>query len=897
MVPKLVVMVESEAELITTIHACTTWKVPFTFRAAGTSLSGQSVSDSVLIQVSRLWNPIFVAEDGATARFGPAVLGGDANRVLSKFGRKIGPDPASIDAAMIGGIAANNSSGMCCGNVQDTYHTMRAIRAILADGSILDTHSEKSRRHSAANNALLLEHLTKIAARAKSDPELQRRIRKKFAIKNTCGYSLNSLIDFDDPLDIAAHLLIGSEGTLGFISEITYNTVPDLKHSSTALVLFPDVITACRAAYQLTKTYVSAVELMDRQSLRAVEAKLEIPESFRKLDEHIAALLIEVRADSLETVERSRQEVASVLKECNACSPCEFTSDELRSKQLWLLRKGLFPALGHARSPGTTILIEDVGFPCNRLGDAALDLRSLFTRYGYHDAVIFGHALQGNLHFVFCVDFNLNDEIEKYGAFIAELAALVTRKYDGSLKSEHGTGRNMAPFVEMEWGKQAYELMRDIKRAFDPLGLMNPEVIISSDEKIHVRNLKKTPASNAIIEKCTECGFCERTCPSRHLSLTPRQRISVWREMSMPRANAADWQRGFQYEGEATCATDGLCATLCPLGIDTGAFIKQLRSSSRHATSQALAQFVSSHLGTVLTAFRSLLRAAWLIHRVIGNKGMRRLAKMARKLVGKSIPEWTEWIPLPAPKLPTSLSASSLKQVVYFPSCVSRLFGGFGGSVKSTSQITEIYKLFQRLGINPLVPLEINHLCCGMAFSSKGFASVGSQKLEELVAHLDLASEHGKYPVVVDTSPCAQRLIEHARGELQVLDLSEFLLQELVPRGPITKLESTVAVHVPCSVTKAGKEKSLLQLARLCAERVIVPDATTCCGFAGDRGFTHPELSASALIELKPQVRAVCSEGYSSSRTCEIGLSTQSGIRYQSIAFLVASALNETQPH
>jgi D-lactate dehydrogenase len=278
LIPKLIVQVSSEYEVAFVMRACSHLDIPFTFRGAGTSLSGQAVSDSVLIQIHRLWNGVEVSQDATKIRCAPGALGGDANRALAPFGRKIGPDPASIDSAMIAGIAANNASGMCCGNIQDTYHTMASARIVFANGTVLDTGSEESRNRFVPEQQVLLAEIDALKKRVKDDEALTERIRRKYRIKNTTGYSLHALIDFDDSVDIIQHLLIGSEGTLAFLSEITYETIADHSFRATALILFPHIHAACEASHHLSKTQVAAVELMDRHSLHSIEAKPGVPE-------------------------------------------------------------------------------------------------------------------------------------------------------------------------------------------------------------------------------------------------------------------------------------------------------------------------------------------------------------------------------------------------------------------------------------------------------------------------------------------------------------------------------------------------------------------------------------------------------------------------------------------
>ena len=692
--------------------------------------------------------------------------------------------------------------------------------------------------------------------------------------------------------------MVGSEGTLGFISEITYNTVADPQFHATSLVFFKDIYAACDASSRLAQSPAAAVELMDRQSLRSVETKPGLPADIQQFDNEVAALLIEAQAESREELADQVAIIANILETCQVIGPVDFTEDKLRSKQLWNIRKGLFPTLGVARQNGSTIIIEDVAFPTQHLADAAVDLRKVFLEHGYTDAVLFGHALQGNLHFVFCADFNRTKEVRRYECLLDDVANLVTAKYDGSLKAEHGTGRNMAPFVEREWGAEAFGIMREIKQIFDPQGLLNPEVIISDNPRIHVSDLKTTAPSHPIIEKCTECGFCERTCPSRNLSLTPRQRIIAWREISHLKSSGQNSQRlhdlikTFDYQGNRTCAVDGLCATLCPVGIDTGAFVKELRATQHSRLENFLADATARNMGLALASARLSLRVANLSHSLLGTSGMTQLTSLLHKIPG--MPSWSPWVPKAA-KPSSRKNTTDKDKVVYFPSCVSRLFGTYKNGLYTDSQNIQFANLLTKAGYTPIIPHDVDRLCCGMAFSSKGFNEQALIKQNELLKSLATASQNGRYPILIDTSPCHQRLHEKAKEQfgVQVHDTAEFLMEFVAPRFKLNRRPVSVAVHVPCSTRKANGQDKLIELAKMCAETVSLPESVPCCGFAGDRGFTTPELSASALVTLKSLLPSNCEAGYSTSRTCEIGLSLHTGVSYQSIAYLVNDAISD----
>ena len=532
LVPEIAVVVESEDEVRRLLEACARFAAPITFRAAGTSLSGQAITDSVLMMLGDGWRGCALGVDAATVTLQPGVIGAAANARLSRFGRKIGPDPASIDSAMIGGIAANNASGMCCGTAQNSYHTLAGIRIVLADGTVLDTGNPASRAAFMEQKRELVRELDTLGRAVRANEALAARIRHKFRLKNTTGYSINALVDFIDPIDILAHLMIGSEGTLGFISEITYRTVPDHASKASALILFDDLETACRAVTRLATAPVAAVELADRAALRSVEGKPGLPESIRALGPDGAALLVETRAGDGEMLATQVAKIGEALAGIHTTEPVRFSTDANECARFWNVRKGMFPSVGAMREVGTTVIIEDVAFPVPRLAEATLDLQRLLRAHGYADAIIFGHALEGNLHFVFTQDFNDASEIRRYRDFMDALCHMVVEKYDGSLKAEHGTGRNIAPFVRLEWGDEAHALMRSIKRLLDPNGLLNPGVILNDDPDAHIKHLKPLPACDSIVDKCIECGFCEVKCPSHGLTLSPRQRIVGWREIA-----------------------------------------------------------------------------------------------------------------------------------------------------------------------------------------------------------------------------------------------------------------------------------------------------------------------------------------------------------------------------
>lgn len=890
LIPKLVVRVESEAEVIALLKLAHAENVPVTFRAAGTSLSGQAISDSVLIVLGDNWNGREIRNGGEQIRLQPGVIGANANAVLAPFQRKIGPDPASINAAKIGGIVANNSSGMCCGTAQNTYKTLAGLRVVLADGTMVDSEDAASVAAFRNSHAALLEQLAELGRETRANTELAAKIRHKYRLKNTTGFSLNALVDYDEPLDILNHLMVGSEGTLGFISAVTYDTVPDHPHKASALVVFPDVETCCLAVPVLKQQPVSAVELLDRRSLRSVEHKAGMPEWVKELSPTACALLIESRAASQSLLHEQINLIMTSVAHFPVEKQVDFSEDPVVYNQLWKIRKDTFPAVGAVRQTGTTVIIEDVTFPVERLAEGVNRLIELLDKHRYDEAILFGHALEGNLHFVFTQGFDDPAQVARYEAFMGEVAQLVAVEFGGALKAEHGTGRNMAPFVELEWGSEAYALMWKIKRLLDPSGILNPDVVLSEDPDIHLKNLKPMPAADEIVDKCIECGFCEPVCPSNGLTLTPRQRIVIWRDIQARKRAGVDTteiERLYHYHGVETCAATGLCAQRCPVGINTGDLVRKLRG--REASKTGAANWLADHFSTAVQGTRFMLHAANGAHIILGTK---RLAKLSATMTNASkgrVPQWTPATPQPLQRLhlPKPAVQDERPRVVYLAACVSRAMGPAARDQEQEPLLDKTRSLLEKAGYQVIFPEQLNDLCCGQPFASKGYAEQGERKRQEMLDALLKASRGGLDPIYCDTSPCTLRLVQGLTDQrLDMYDPVRFIRTHLLDKLDFVPQDKPIAVHVTCSTQHLGEAQALIDIARRCANEVVIPEGIHCCGFAGDKGFTTPELNEHALRSLKNAVQ-ICEEGISTSRTCEIGLSRHGEIDYHGLVYLV----------
>ena len=893
--PQVILRSKDEGEVSAILKAASKYKVPVTFRAAGTSLSGQSVTDSVLVVAAKHWEGMSTDDNGQTVTLQPGVVGSKVNDFLRPFGRKFGPDPASIKSCMVGGIVMNNASGMSCGTWANSDRMLLSGRIIFADGTVLDTSDKGSREAFMRSHPEIISSIEDLRDEVLADKEVTERIRHKYSIKNVTGLNLLPLITFKDPFDIILHLLVGSEGTLAFLSQVKMNTLKVAPLQANAMVYFKDMAEAARAVIAMREVNISAAEMLDKRSLASVNAG-EI--------EGLTAVLTMVEAETQHELADKVKAVTDTLKAFDTYGKVEFTTDPEEYGRYWAIRSGIFPTVGGMRKPGTTCLIEDVAFHVEDLAEAVTDLSDLLDRHGYDDSCIYGHALEGNFHFIINQSFDSEAEIQRYKDMINDVGELVVKKYDGSLKAEHGTGRNMAPYVEYEWGEKAFNVMKRIKALFDPQNILNPGVIFNDDPECCFKNFKSLPllkpaegapeetvAAYAKINKCIECGFCEVNCVSCGFTMSSRTRIVLQREMERLRQTGenpqllAKLQKQYSYPGEQTCAGDGLCSMSCPMGINVGDLTHEIRRQNHGKTAERVGEMVADNFHGVKTALRGVLHIADFGHTVLGGKVMGAVAKGLHTV---GLPLWTASMPKAYNAAKKANSTTTCKdKVVYFPSCLNQTMGTDKASKGMKPLAEEMVELMQKAGYQVIFPKDMDSLCCGTIWESKGLPEIAVKKTRQLEEALWEASEYGKWPVICDQSPCLHRMKQHIT-KVQLYESAEFIWKFLRDRLTFTQTDTPVALHLTCSTKLMKIDRIVHDLACLCSSNVLVPQGVGCCGFAGDKGMTHPELNAYALRKLCSQIQERGIEvGYSNSRTCEIGLQTNSGIPYRSIVYLV----------
>ncbi|SOC53827.1 FAD-binding and (Fe-S)-binding domain-containing protein [Ornithinimicrobium cerasi] len=896
LVPELVVRPGDRDQVATVMAACDRAGTSLTFRAGGTSLSGQAVTDTVLVDVRRHFRDVEVLDDGARVRVGPGVTVGRVNALLARHGRRLGPDPASESACTVGGVVANNSSGMQCGTEANTYATLESLVVVLPTGVVLDTGDPGADGQLRAAAPDVHEGLLRLRDRVRGDAGSVATIRRLFALKNTMGYGVNAFLDFDEPAQILARLMVGSEGTLGFVASATFRTVPVRPHVATGLLVFDDVVRATGSVPELVAAGTATAELLDAASLRVSAQDPLCPRLIADLEvvDH-AALLVEWQDDERARLEETVARVQGELGHLPLTVPVSLTRDPVERAGLWRVRKGLYSAVAGARPAGTNALLEDVVVTVDRLGDTILALTEMFERHAYPESVIFGHARDGNVHFMLNEQFADPASMARYEAFTEDMVDLVLGE-GGSLKAEHGTGRIMASFVRRQYGDELYEVMCELKRLLDPRGVLNPGSVLSDDPTSYLADLKTAPTVEEEVDRCVECGFCEPVCPSRDVTTTPRQRIVVRREMRAAQlrgddALAAELAEQYEYDGTDTCAVDGMCLTVCPVLINTGDLTRRLRAEASGPVGEVAWRGAARVWGAGTVAASAALTAARVLPQVPSL-----MTRAGRTVVDHdALPRYDRGLPRGGPRRGGTDAALPGAAAVHFAPCVGTMFGpepATGGVGAERALVA----LAGRAGVDLRVPDGVGGLCCGTPWKSKGrrvgYAAMAARVLPALLE----ASEAGALPVVCEAASCAEGLVQMlgsdpAYREIRVVDATAWVADTLLDRLPVTAATGPVVVHPTCSSTHLGTTDALVRVARHVSDDVTVPVAWGCCGFAGDRGMLHPELTAAATA---PEAAEVAGREYaayvSNNRTCELGLTRATGRPYQHVLELLEVA-------
>ena len=773
---------------------------------------------------------------------------------------------------------------------------------MLASGAIIDSGAQDADVRLRELEPELHAGLLTLRDRVRADPRSLATIASQYSIKNTMGYGLNSFVDHDSPIDILLYLVIGSEGTLAFVAEATFRTLPVRSYLATGLLFFDSLRQATAALPDLVAAGFATIELLDATSLRVAQRDPEADCALKPIEvvDH-AALLVEYQETSAEALAERLASSRQLLEILPLSVPTVLTDDAKTRAALWHIRKGLYATVAGNRPSGTTALLEDIAVPVAALGETCEELTLLFDRHGYEDSVIFGHAKDGNIHFMLTARFDQPDELDRYLAFTDDMVALVLG-HGGTLKAEHGTGRIMAPYVRRQYGDELYAVMQEVKRLCDAGGLLNPDILLNEDPSSHVSNLKVTPTIEKEVDRCVECGYCEPVCPSKDLTMTPRQRIVLRREIADAEAAGdtrllKELEKGYQYAGIDTCAVDGMCQTACPVLIDTGDLVRRLRAEEATAIEQASWKEAARHWEAATRVDGIALSVAKRLPAPL----VTATAAAARVVLGaETVPLWES--DLPAGGLPRVARAGEDPIAVYFAACIGTMFGPADGSPSVSSALLA---LCERAGVDVRVPEGIGSMCCGTPWKSKGFTSGYDEMRDRVLPALWEASGHGQLPVVCDAASCTEGLerlfagAEELYPGLRFVDSIAFVDEQVLGKLPPAARIESLALHPTCSSTHLGTNEALSRIAAGVAVDVVIPDDWGCCAFAGDRGMLHPELTASATRREAASIADREFSAYASTnRTCELGMTRATGHPYQHLLEVLeqVTRTKETRP-
>lgn len=887
--PKAIVRPRSIDEIRQLLDLARDTGVGITFRTAGTSLSGQTVGEGIICELRTGWKRYEIRQEGKSVWFEPGITADRLNAYLRPHHTHIGPDPASSSAAMMGGILSNNSSGMQAGVQHNSYHTLRSLEFMLANGNRYNSADISHRRRFETEEKTLCSGLMDIRRRIMSNDAIRDKILRKYRIKNVTGYAMNAFVDFDNPMDIFTHALIGSEGTLAYIISGELNTLPLYSTYSSCMLYFPDVTSAAASAAWLGEQGALAVEMMDYASISSyMGSKNDMPPG-------TTAMLVDFGSGSPQEMAEITGRLTPEFRNISHLSHMEpFTRTIAERDALWRMRDGIFPCVAGARTPGATVILEDVAAEVGNLDRLVDGVQALFKKYGYQGA-IFGHARDGNIHPMLTSSMAAEKDTARFRNFMDDLVTHVI-SLDGSLKGEHGTGRAIAPFVEREWGSEIYSLMKELKHLADPQGILNPGVIINTDPDCFMGPMKEMTLfgdklSYDQADKCMECGYCEHVCPTRDITLTPRQRIQALRIIAQ--TGREDLKKEYRYIGEETCCSDGSCRMPCPMQISTAEITDRVRDNTDPRLYERMLSASAGRYGAIESAIRGILRTAVITGKIISPYPLIWATDFMHRIYSQ-VPHWSRHFPYPA-----RLHWNHVTQpdFIYFPACVTRIFGG--SSLGKDDMITVVMRIAERAGLKVSLPEEMHGLCCSQIWQHKGDPEGQRTIADKTIETFYRISREGTIPIFCDTTSCTHTLLhsmasalseenKNRFAKLRIIDITRWLADDVMPRLKVVTPKHKVLLHPTCAARLLNLQDTMAAIAEKCAHEVIIPVSCQCCGAAGDRGFIYPEVAQSATADERREIAHEEFDGcYSLARTCEISMMDTIKRPYESIVYLV----------
>lgn len=829
-VPKAVVLVESEDDIAATLRYAAARGIPVTPRAAGTNLTGSAIGSGIILDVSRMNRILEVNRDERWARVQPGIVLAELNQQLARQGLLFGPDPSSGDMCKLGGMLANNSSGphtLRYGAVKDNVHRLRLC---LAAGTWLDAQAYRLEDPALARARAASPALNDLLALARDHADFIRS-KKPTVSKNSCGYNLFAVADglAQGLLDLP-RLLVGSEGTLGVVSEATLKLVDKPTATLTALIHFRHLEDVGAAVPHLLALEPSALEVMDANTLDLIgRGPHGIP------SDAAATLLIELDADAGQTDLRERaDEMAAACRPYQLAAAMTLAFDPERRAQLWKARKALYPTLYRFDGRKKPInFVDDVVVGAERISDLIRYLEEFFAGQRVPVA-IFGHIGNGNAHVVPLLDINDPNDFQKMVQGYHEIHQTVLTRFGGSICGEHGDGRIRAEYVRKMFGEDLYGLFVRVKRAFDPANILNPGIKISDapfTEHIDYTRLSKS---------CATCAKCNAVCPVYDVFQSEDMSSRGWFEI----VTAADYSYLDSKRVVEACLNCKSCRTVCPAGVDVSDLILQKRAEHPNRLTGWIFRLQAK--GGLFEAVLRLLgktQPLWdrpMIRRVLEwttKPVMRQVAATARLPHELKLPRLAarHLRDRYAGLIPNRERGLQSGGVAYFHGCAANYFDdGVGDAVIG---------VLRKHGVEPALPPQ---RCSGTPIQT-----YGHQDLAREGARFNLQSFATYDTIVTGCASCTLMLkdyptlfaeggAERAQAETlakKVVHIAEFVARSpkqppMAQTGPRPR---SVTYHSSCHLRAAGvtKEPRAVLASLPGVNFTEMPDADRCAGGAG----------------------------------------------------------------
>jgi len=821
-VPKAVVTAETEEDIAATVAYAVSAGVPITPRAAGTNLTGSAVGEGIILDCGRMNRILELNVEERWVRVQPGLNLNEFNKKLEPHGLMFGPDPSSRDMCKLGGMLANNSAGphtLRYGSVKDNVH---AIRLHLTTGAWLT--AETLADGDPATGALLAAHppLAETLALVRKHADLIRS-RKPKVSKNSTGYNLFGLVDgLDQGIVDLPKLFVGSEGTLGVISEATLKLVEKPTATATALIHFKHLEDVGQAVFDLLPLTPMALEVMDANTLDLIgRAAHGVPA------DAAATLLAEFDGSLGLSIAAILERVKAICRQYRLCQDPTIAVEKEHQEQLWKARNALYPTLYRYDAKKKPInYVDDVVVPADRIAELVQYLSSFF-KHQHVNVAIFGHIGNGNAHIVPLLDVSDRHDFEAMVAGYHEIHQTVVTRFGGSICGEHGDGRVRAEFVPKYFGEELYALFKQVKTAFDPRTVLNPGVKISTTpftEHIDYVRLSKP---------CATCGKCNSVCPVYDVFQSEDMSSRGWFEIvTAP---------GYEYLNSKrvveACVNCKSCRTICPAGVDVSDLILQRRAE--HPNKLAGAIFAWQGRPWLFEPFIKLLgRTQGLWDRPLPRRVMAQaLAPILRLLAPTAKLPANMVLPRLAPRLLRERHAELTEErghhgtVAYFHGCAANYFqDGVGDAVIA---------VLRKNGIEPVLPRQ---RCSGTPIETYGHMdrvkACARFNVESLSRYQTIVTGCASCTLALKDAPKWFSGEERRQAEAvatKVKHISEFLADGGLKVSPTKPCPKTVTYHSSCHLRAAGVSKPPRDLLKRLpgVTYVEMRDADRCAGGAG----------------------------------------------------------------